>query len=224
MADAGETWTPMGAPRVGDCSVCKERQRVRLSRLGLTVFEWHTRPDAHGPNSTCAGSHLPSADDPRLTKQRAQRAVARRRKFMDLVKPFQIEAAVAMDALLEGKPYPAADLKILARVAVYYYKQHHHTPWDADVLHYVPRKSRQGVSTYSGDLYCLFCGELRTRNVKVSRHASRTEIVHAASLRDGRALACAFKHLAFGLVPVAPDVRKLPDEYAADTKHAEGGS
>lgn len=204
--------------RVGKCPVCGER--VKLTRAFVkprpgeavvmereTVIGWHLGRDDGADGEECDGYRMHPAIDEALERSRA-RSTKRR---LVLVEPFRAHAGVAMDAMLEDRVYPPLDIDVLIRVALYEYgirRQPEHR-----AVRFVARHDRsvrkRTLRIVYGDFYCLFCGELLKLNVRIED----TGALDRFAANSWHATACALKHLAFGLHPAHPAVRRLPDEH-----------
>lgn len=218
--------------RVGKCPVCKERHRIQLScsvradvasppkavlpaRIVMGFHHASSDTEALG-DMPCIGRWMEPLHDPQLERTRAKRRAA---KFA-LVEPFRLHAMVAHDAWCEGKPFPAIDIAILVRVAVYEYTFHFPDAETIAAVRFVRAKSRSGILR-TGDMYCSFCGLLGARGIKADNwgrmFASRMIAVAAQSHHATR---CALEHLAFARVPSPPNTRRLPAEYVVEEAEA----
>ncbi|MBA3397151.1 MAG: hypothetical protein H0T89_31270 [Deltaproteobacteria bacterium] len=164
-------------------------------------------PYQNHEGAICAGSRLSSTETVRAVEmaRSAKRAAGR----IALVEPFRGTAAIALDAALEGRRELALDIRILCRVALAEYRVRHpgaHAPY---VFKAMPRRNLIRVSTGRVDLYCRFCGVLLM--LDVDRHAVGSRTEHTGPVA-AHAVPCALKHLAFSLVPVAPEFVRLPEE------------
>ncbi|MBA2720766.1 MAG: hypothetical protein H0U52_16225 [Chloroflexi bacterium] len=175
------------------------------------VFRDHVKPafvtlshHAGVPAQTCVGQYTRAVSDPALDRQRARRAAKRRAGHDRLIEPFRAEAAVALDARLEGRAYPDTD--VLVRVALYDYRARTDSPRTIDAaVRYVARKNHSGGRSNYGDLYCTFCGVLLVSHVPGRRFGM-------GPWTHPHAVTCALMHLSYRLQPAASDVRRLPDE------------
>lgn len=132
-----------------------------------------------------------------------------------LVEPFRVHASVALDAWVERKPYPDTD--ILCEVALREYTLRRPEASEVDILRYVSHRTVTKARAGTGDCYCVFCGVLVFRNVSGMRYGMERENLRRLARSDRHPVECALKHLAFGLQPAAPTVRRLPDEYLNET-------
>lgn len=218
--------------RVGKCPVCKERHPIRLGHwirvdasLPLKpttspqiVMASHRRSgniEVLG-DASCLGSAMVPLHDPQLEHMRAKRRAAR----FALVEPFRLHAMVAHDAFAEGRPFPADDIAVLVRVAVYEYTFHYPDAETIAAVRFVRAKSRSGILR-TGDMYCSFCGLLGARGIKADSwgrmFASR---LIATAAQSHHATRCALEHLAFARVPSPPNTRRLPAEYVVEEAEA----
>lgn len=217
--------------RKASCPVCGESVRLvrsyserhRVDQATPTTHDGvrivigaHDSPD----NETgCVGRWMRPSDDDKYARAAARRQTKARVRCA----AFREHALVALDAALAGKPYPALDLDILVRVAVYWYRTYYPDASDAAAVRYVARLSRAKTATRFGDTYCTFCGELRLRNLDywgASLSDTPRNNLHALAMRDSHVITCALYRLAHDIKPAAPDVRKLPDEYLPEREEA----
>ncbi len=198
--------------RVGICPVCETKRRVGRAwhdtdhaSKGDVVVLRHDHPSLPPP-AGCPGIGM----KPGLTARQSKKTAGR----LALVEPFRIHAAVALDAWIEGKPYP--DVDVLCEVALREYSLRRPEASEVEILRYVPRRNRNGTSGASGDCYCVFCGVLVFRGVSGMRYGMQRENLRKLSRCDRHPVECALMHLAFGLQPASPLVRKLPDAYLVE--------
>lgn len=220
-------------PRVGKCPVCGRRVGVHDSRevrntIGAVprlirsderriVISWHREG-----GGDCPGSYMEPAPDSELDKRRYNAERKRQRDRLALIAPFRQHAGVALDAAIDGHPYPRTELVILLRVAVVDYMTHYAQPVTYGPLRYVPRLGKGYAKTARGDLYCSFCGEFRTRNVAGDLYGMTRANLLRRALQDGHAIRCALEHLTHGHQPQPPTMRRLPPEYLVDEQQEAG--
>lgn len=202
------------ARSVGICPVCETKQLVSRNRIGLYVIRWHSNPA--GPTEQqgerCSGTLLAPLPTPDQRRRESQRIA--------LIEPFRAHAAVALDARLEYRPYSEHEVDILLDVACWWYSCCFTQVKPSAIVRYVARRGTYGARSARGDVYCMFCGDLLVSNIAGRRsfgvHPPSVERLQEIGRVSGHAVECALKHLAFALVPVSPDVRKLPEIYLTE--------
>lgn len=191
---------------MGTCRVCGSRLPADKGGRMTEHNRFVNDNGAFHAAGSCSGVGRPCREK---SESVARYRANRRRK---LIEPFRVHAAVALDAIIEGRPYP--DASILVRVALVDYKTHY-----PDQIHTVVAALRfvSAASTKApvrvGDCYCTFCGVLCVRRVKKSWGENEVDRMRRMAANHEHPIVCALKHLAFSLVPAKPDVRRLPDEY-----------
>lgn len=200
--------------RVGICPSCRTKQRVVRSwhpnvkdePAGRYVMRGHPDPRAVKWSDAplgCSGV----GKQPLPTKEQTKKDTWR----LALVEPFRNHASVALDAWVERKPYPDTD--VLCEVALREYSLRRPEATEVEILRYVSHRTKANTRGATGDCYCVFCGVLVFRNVSGMRYGMERMNLRRLARSDRHPVECALKHLAFGLMPAAPTVRRLPDEY-----------
>jgi hypothetical protein len=224
-------------PRVGKCPVCGKRVHIFSSRWvrrfpnaesvyhaePRTVIASHPPAGASDATLGCVGHGMEPVADAKLDRERHRRELRRQVKLRELLAAFRGRAAVVYDVLLEGKSgWPLDEVRILARVTVYYYRLFFPAQPLWSVLRYVPRENKRRERSGLGDAYCGFCGVLLHRAIRGGRRSMVGWITDATYLEsialqgDMHAVVCALQHFVFELVPADPSVRRLPPEYVQD--------
>lgn len=197
----------------GTCRFCN----AELPTDGRGRMPQHNAPDAwraRGHQPACPGVGRQSREN--SAKVRDSAARARHAKRIALVEPFRLHAAVALDAAIAGIDYPDTD--ILLRVSLHDYVAHYPEESRAVLaaVRWVARRNVGGTLTRTGDCYCLFCGVLVLQRLRIQYEDKQTLSLRRVARASNHVVECALRHLAFGLKPTDPKVRRLPDEWTTN--------